>query len=552
MHYFPEDLVIPSPYVPSELDYSDCDPITLDLSDRGWTTAWKPSGSMRIDTEKEFFKLLTSKKHHSTICKSSELDGLLKWLSSNQIEELRNFGSIVYGDFTLYRLKSGIRARMGNKHYYIWNLSHFLEKEVTNPTLKTVQDLFDLFIFDNKRLKIGAFGLGSPAGLARTYALTFPEVAREAATVKKLYEQTPEVIKAFYDATFGASQTSSGIGTGEYESWDLEKSHLTLLELCTALSGARVGETEKLVDSDYAVYYIRGEIPQSKFKFPPIPSYIEKTLDFNVKTRQAVLKEGEFEGWYTKPHIELLRAISVPFQIIKGYYIVSRGYPYRRLCSEIRRILKDSTKAFHRKSLYQTLIGSMLYTYPTIDRHTGVIETGSSSLFNPIVASHIFAAQWVYIWWQSHTNDGVVALRCDAITAKKGFQPNSPKFLEEAEYMKIRKVEEGLHTFLNPYLKTFPSGKGKFWRDMIEAYRDKRKIEVCYDTRIDLLRASTPREVASKVEIEREIPPSYGERTGPHVKVLGELTEKWLESKTSSHPPEDQNLGWIEQALGVK
>ena len=574
MKELPDNLRFQSPHPFDSKDIDEITPVTLSSSRRGWLTIENPDGKVRTDTEEQLVSFMKSARYKFTYAMPEDLTCLLKSLTENQLFRYQRIGKTPLGSGVLFRNRNGMRYQEGSKHWFIWNLIGFIKYqglEKLNPkNLDHLSIIAKTLIGNNSRFGIPNYTFGSVASNARAYILQFDNILRELQKIFKWSKTHKDMLNDFYASTINAPQLSDGIGSEDLESWDMVTSHLNILEYMPSVLDCDIFQdmpyTEKAA---YGTYEIEFNIPPHRFYFPPVPSIVEEKVPnpelllIPAISRKVVYRDGPIKGIYAKPILDMLTYLKIPFKVLKSWQLIPNGelrYPYKEFCSKTRKIIEVPTQLVNNKPLYQTVWGSMLFIYDSMDEETGELYYEAGGTFNPIVASHIIATQWCYVWWQSYVNEGYVkAIRSDAISASE-FSPAKCPFLPNSEHYSITLRTKGLHTFLTPYLKAFPDpdkpgqyGKGKIWAEMIDRFRDGRKIELEYTTRVPLNDTSfDPRYMGNEVTAAKDIPWSYGHgRVGPEIARLGKLFDGWSQSTLSPNSLDEalRDLNWLSDYL---
>ena len=96
----------------------------------------------------------------------------------------------------------------------------------------------------------------------------------------------------------------------------------------------------------------------------------------------------------------------------------------------------------------------------------------------------------------------------------------------------LRKEDEGITTFFTSLYKSFPSGKGDIWKELIKQNKNKPNITY-YSYGYPTLYRAVNRgiKLGKVIQGAINVKPSQGFRVGALPKNVGQLLEEWMPSR---------------------
>ena len=500
------------------VDYDAIYPFVIHLSKSGWARLKTPDSlsSKRIASESDLIKFMTSSKHKFTICTAADLNCLLKVLSEKQLLDLVVIGEThIHGGGKLQLRRNKLLYEKNSKFYSLWNIAESLKpnvyKKFDTENLDHIGTLVAMQQVNNIQNSIPTESFSSVAQNARAYALQDPDFRQECWKVYFWGTHYFEMLDAFYKSARQAPQLSSIVGTFEGESWDMVRSHNSILKYAPGISNCKVTKGLPFTEeAAYGTYLIDTINPAGRFSIPLLPRLIESKprVDFGESDllgsgigyrERLTYTGGKVKNlWVSKPFIDALNYFHIPWQLKdnESWQLIPNGgnitYPHKNLCNARNLIMDKDSSIIRNKPLYQTIVGSMVYILNIVSPETTEEKYIASSTFMPMTAGFVYANQYLFTWWQSVFNDpNVPALRSDAITAFKGkFKQTACPFLPNSEHFAMTKRSEGAHMFINPYLKAFKeldgTMKGEVYNDIVATYHNKPYGREEFETRTNL------------------------------------------------------------------
>ena len=258
--------------------------------------------------------------------------------------------------------------------------------------------------------------------------------------------------------------------------------------------------------------------------FPYKPSVIGSVWDGNMHSGYPY---GDVYGWYSSQYVKILREMGIKYDIHKSYQYVSVGnikYPFRNFAKKVRQLMSDVEPWIDMKALYYTITGSMISIRHRVNS-SGIMRYHAYNTFNPIMYSHILSYQSTFMYRYFLNNPGV-ALRADAISSLQSI----------AKPAKIRIENKGKMLFYTSLLKSFPGGKGKVWKELIEEGFGEPYIrrEFSAFPSIGSFVSQQSVKLGERKNISYTILPSYGARKGPHIANVKTMLDTWYKSDPPS------------------
>ena len=385
--------------------------------------------------------------------------------------------------------------------------------DIEISTLDQIEAFFLLLLHHFETKDIGFSDLSSPSSVARFL------MARHSRKQFQAKLMDPVILRDFYLASHGGRNESSGIGTADSWNYDMRRAHLSIIAQLPSLS-----ECHYYKDFDYnpeamfGAYQIDTTIP--KMDMCPLP--VELEYDLSVEVAHPY---GKISGWYAKPYLDLLTTLKLPFKVRKSHQYILIGkhdLPFKNMTEIIANFIDKAPGYINAKGLYYGMAGSTISWRWRIVEDTGEIFPGTFGVFNPIIYSQVLATQSTRIFRESRKSQ-VLALRSDAITVEKKIATS------------LKLEDNGDTTFITPMFKTFPSGRGSIWRELIEGSRDASYIDYYiedYPTVRKFLERDKPLGRLTNGSIR--VRPNHGRRIGEVPKRVGSLLDNWFPSESSS------------------
>lgn len=523
MHVLPDDLVIPPAFVAHQPDYSDWQPARVYCGEgvRIGPYIETPEGTLRIDNIDDFLDAISRVKHTFVICRPGEFDTLLKWFQREEIFAMYYGLSIEWKGWTVRYRGASITFQRGNTRHYIWNLYAFFKLKYDQPPnmLEAVHALVTLLQHHFVSKGISFSSLASPASVSRHLLLKYSYREFFGRSMDK------EILQSFYAACHGGRQESNGVGTQQTFNYDMRNAHLGIIEQMLSIRGCQVREDFPYIEeSRYGSYLITVDIPE--MDFCPLP--VELGRSFNA---EIVHPYGRITNWYAKPYIELLIELGIPFKLQKSYQYVpvkdSERQPYKRTCQLIRDFLRESPDYINSKTLYWGLAGSTIsWRWVANPDLSGELIPQAFNVFQPIFYSHVLSMQNVKMFREISKTPSI-AIRSDAITTKNRI------------FTTMRREDAGEMMFITPLFKSFPSGRGNEWKDLVKEFEDKPYFDYSREDYPTVSQYLNRGEKLGKLRsYTMRVKPHHGKRLGMLPQKIGSLFDNWY----PSHPISTDSL----------
>jgi len=388
-------------------------------------------------------------------------------------------------------------------------------------------------IIESRQSTFGLYNLSSPASEARSLMTNTDSIVDEILLSRKLKLHNLDVFNA---ACYGGRMESSGIGTEYQYHYDLIKAHLNILKHYPGVRDvAWVRGQSMYFDKalPHSVYKIKTEIP-THLKYNPLPVRTEAGIKY---------PSGPIPpNWYYKDYLLLLEYLKIPFKILDSVQFIGKPtYPLRGLVSFISATIKYF-EAFYPeleyKHLYATIAGSTKSIYRSLTKELGEQQLASRT-YDPLIYGFTLARQNVYLLKSAYETNAE-AIKIDSIATEKPFKRLTISSKEElfGKDLTFKLKDQGMSTYLTPALKSLPHNDRSLYRQAIIDSHDLRHVilevsmwstlEAFLSESLDSLPST---ELGQKYKRQITIPPSYGNRTGPPVRKIGDLLGGWNVSK---------------------
>ncbi len=509
---FPDDLKIPPTYYAKQLDLDgQWQPIRVFVGKR-FPIIEFPDGVKRITDRSDILVGLNA-KYSLTICPPGEFDALLRWFTRTEIFGLELGVGVWVDNVKLWYRGSTLRIGYGNRFKYIINLWNFFTIPYALNSLDEIAAYIDLLLGYFEKSKVGYSSLASLASVSRHLLTSFSKYEFIGSRMDR------EILKAFYLCSHGGRQDSTGLGTMDAWNYDMNQAHLGILAQLPTFRRTQYYEDFPFIpEAAHGAYLINVTIP--RMILCPLPFEVENTADVTV-----AYPFGDITGWYAKPYLELLRELGIPFSVIKSHQYVPVGepkQPFTRVTRLIRNFYRNAPSYINAKGLYYGIAGSTIAWRRVLDEKTGEIYPRAFNVFNPLIYSHVLAAQSVRVF-REVSKGGAIAIRSDAVTTRSKLSTS------------LRLENSGPTTFITALFKAFPSGKGELWHDLLEQYRDKSYVEYEISEYPTIRRfLNTGRALGKLAYSNMRVKPSHGKRNGLVPLRIGDLLTAWLPSTSPS------------------
>lgn len=514
----PSDLKIPPIFTPQDREFVDWEPVIIGFEGESQKLYIETIlGRKYIWKIEDVFSTIAA-KHAVTICEPGVFDSLLQWLNKKQLMWMLYDIPAATNDGTLYyRGNSLMLKKSHNDRKYIWNLTRFFtfdqeETDKISQDLDMIESFTDLLLFHLEKHNIGFSSLSSPSSVAR-HMMSYYSYTEFYAD-----RMDPNILNSFYQSARGARHESSGIGSIPSVNYDMNKAHLNILTLtptvrhCAYRFGASYTN-----EASYGAYLITAKIPN--MVLPPLPVNMDNMFNSGV-----AYPTGEISGWYSKPHLTILNNLKIPYKIRESHEYIPLGpaanaRPFVELVNKVRKFIDMAPKYLNAKGLYHGIAGSTISHKPSLNPMTGEVFSSSFNVFNPLIYGHILGTQAQRVYEEVGKGEPI-AIRADAVTVGNSIKTS------------LRKEDEGITTFFTSLYKSFPSGKGDIWKELIKQNKNKPNITY-YSYGYPTLYRAVNRgiKLGKVIQGAINVKPSQGFRVGALPKNVGQLLEEWMPSR---------------------
>ncbi len=509
----PGDLIIPAPFSGKQAEYEDWQPALIYIG-RRYPSIETPEGHRTITEFSKVINAIKAAKHTFAVTEPGEFDAMFRWFPRHVIFALDAGLTVTIDGWEVFFRGSNIRIKKGNQNHYLWNLWRFYLLPSPPDTLEEVDGMVHMLLHHLQKNKISFSSFSSPAAISRHMMITyaFPEFISR----PKDYER----LNDFYKACHGGRSESVGIGSKIVWNYDMKNAHLNLMSKMPSMRGTQYREDwPYIAEASYGSYLIEAKIPQ--MKLCPLP--VELNSGYAV---EVVYPYGSVTDWYAKPFLDLLVELDLQFKVIRSHQYVPVKHikpPFKECMAVLRKFLNNAPSYLNSKAFYYGMAGSTIsWRYVIIDEETGEYAPRAFNVFNPVIYSHVLAAQTVRVYREAHKANPI-AIRSDAVTVDKSI------------WTGLRKEDSGLMTFINPLFKVFPSGRGAEWMGFLLEAKDKSYFDYSvseYPTIAKHLRTDKP--LGKMAETNMRIKAHHGKRRGLIPKTIGHLLNSWYPSRAPS------------------
>lgn len=499
------------------------------------TTFETTHGSFTPTTQQEILEFLSQFTCVLTYCIPGKTDSLLYLLEDKDLHHLALFNSLEYLHFTISKYQDTIYIINNNTNLKtnIINIAPYTKKYVTE-NLANLEVVASTLIQSRKDL--GFINFTRPATEARSLILQDEAVRDE--LILAGFQFGLRNLDLFNAACYGGRMETSGLGTDWHYHEDMTKAHLYALMDYPGLRGCRwLGGSHTFLEISkalpHSIFKIKTHIPPNKYFFNPLP----------VRTSAGIkYPSGDIIGWYYLDYLSMLDKLHIPYKILDSYILIKEkgeepAYPLRNTMKYILtccKLFDNMYPSLEIKHLYSMIAGCTKAIYRTTNLELAEIQV-AGQCFNPIIYGFVQA--------RINTTVYLAAIETDARAIKVDAIATPQKTLNNKAF---KTKDEGLTTYINPYIKTHPRDPNKTYIEALETYKDQdyilintpscQRLSSFIDSNVNCVSKSPNYHYPLGCEFFRryKIKPNHGCREGPEINKMGHLLQSFFCSKPSN------------------